>query len=289
GGTVALILGIYERLVHAISCFDLTFLGHLRKRELIAALRHIDALFLVTLFLGIGIGVIGLGGLMHYLLEHQLQYTFGAFFGLILASSWHVARIIDHWNAKLVVCMVIGAVGAFFLVALPVFKSPPDTAWYRLICGGVAICAMILPGISGAFILLILGQYSEITGALEEVKNGGANGDTWLILGAFGLGATIGILSFSKFLKWLLARFESATMAVLCGFMLGSLRKIWPFKFDLTPGETKFKLKEFRNEWPDFSAGNVWATIGLAVVAFVFVLLLERFSATATHSTSGDA
>ena len=289
GGTVALILGIYERLVNAISHFDLTFLTNLRKGELIAALRHIDVLFLITLLLGIGIGAFGLGGLMHYLLEEQLQYTFGAFFGLILASSWHVAHIIDRWNAKLVACMVVGAAGAFFLVALPVFENPPDSNWYILACGCVAICAMILPGISGAFILLILGAYFDLTGAMEEVKNGSANGDTWLTLGAFGLGATIGILSFSKFLKWLLARFESATMAVLCGFMLGSLRKIWPFKFDLTPEVTKFKLKEFRNEWPDAFTGDVWATIGLAVAAFAFVLLLERFGTTKTHSTPNDA
>jgi putative membrane protein len=291
GGTVALILGIYERLVNAISRFDLTFLGHVRKGEVAAAARHIDLGFLGTLFLGIGIGVIGLGGLMHYLLAHQLQYTFGAFFGLILASCWHVARIIDRWNVKLVGCMVAGAVGAFFLVALPVFKSPPDSAWYILACGCVSICAMILPGISGAFILLILGAYSELTGAIEEIKHGRIGGDVPLTLGAFALGATIGILSFTKFLKWLLARFESATMAVLCGFMIGSLRKIWPFKFDLNPEKTKFKLKEFRNEWPDWSAGEAWATIGLAVVAFGFVLLLERFGTTRSHSapsTTGD-
>jgi putative membrane protein len=292
GGTVALILGIYERLVNAISRFDLTFLGHVRKGEVAAAARHIDLVFLGTLLLGIGIGVVGLGGLMHYLLEEQLQYTFGAFFGLILASSWHVARIIDRWNVQRAGYMVVGAVGAFFLVALPVFDKPPDSVWYILACGCVSICAMILPGISGAFILLILGAYSELTGAIDEIKHGRIGGDVPLTLAAFAVGATIGILSFTKFLKWLLQRYEPATMAVLCGFMIGSLRKIWPFKFDLNPEETKFKLKEFRNEWPDWSAGDVWATIGLAVVAFGFVLLLERFGAAGSHSTPntpGDA
>jgi putative membrane protein len=148
---------------------------------------------------------------------------------------------------------------------------------------------MILPGISGAFILVILGKYRDLTDVLSEIKSGRADGETWAILGAFGLGAAIGILCFSKFLKWLLARFESATMAVLCGFMLGSLRVIWPFKIDLSPDEPKVKLKEFRNEWPDWSAGDVWATLGLAVVAFGFVLLLERFGTPKTHSTPGDA
>ena len=238
--------------------------------------------------MGIGIGFVGLGDLMHELLHHHLQYTNGAFFGLILASCWHVARIIDHWNAKLAGCMVAGAVGAFFLVALPFFEDPPNSIWYLVACGCVAICAMILPGISGAFILLILGKYSALTGAMSELKSGRADGETWAILGAFGLGAAIGILCFSKFLKWLLARFESATMAVLCGFMLGSLRVIWPFKIDLSPDEPKVKLKEFRNEWPDAFTDDVWITIGLAVAAFAFVLLLERFSATDSHPTPNN-
>lgn len=277
GGTVALILGIYEHLVGSFSRFDLTFLNHVRRRELTAAAQHVDLGFLATLFLGIGIGIVGLGSVMHYLLEEQTQYTFGAFFGLILASSWHVARLIERWDPVEAACLTVGGVGAFFLVSLPVFQDPPDSTWYIFACGCVSICAMILPGISGAFILLILSAYDTITGRLRALISGDFALDGLEVLGAFAAGAGLGLLGFSKFLHWLLKHYEQATLAVLCGFMLGSLRKIWPFKDDLTPQITEFKRKEFRNEWPDFTAGDVWITILLAVIAFGLVLLLERF------------
>ena len=127
---------------------------------------------------------------------------------------------------------------------------------------------MILPGISGAFILLILDTYELITGRLRQLVAGDISLNTILLLGSFAVGAVVGLLSFSKVLHWLLDRHEKATLAVLCGFMLGSLRRIWPYKVD-------FEAKLFVNEWPNLSDGRAWLTIALLVVAFGFVLLLE--------------
>ncbi|MEZ6044482.1 MAG: DUF368 domain-containing protein [Planctomycetaceae bacterium] len=158
GGTVALILGIYERLVKAISHFDLQLLGHLKRRELPEAMEHIDFRFLVTLFLGIGLGIGSLASLMNYLLENQLQHTMAVFFGLILGSSVIVAHLIPDKKMIHGVCVVIGIVVAFIIVGLPMFSDPPQADWYFFIWGDCDL-RMILPGISGSFILLILGTY----------------------------------------------------------------------------------------------------------------------------------
>ena len=201
GGTVALVLGIYERLITAVSRFDLTFLRLIQKREFGAAAQHADLGFLGTLLLGIGIGIVGLGGLMHYLLHDHPQHTFGAFFGLILASSWHVARMIDGWTWRPVLLLILGAVAAYILVGLPFLNAPLVTEWYIFpyvfLCGCIAICAMILPGISGAFILLILDTYELITGRLRQLVDGDISLNTLQLLGSFAVGAVVGLLSFS--------------------------------------------------------------------------------------------
>ncbi len=175
GGTVALILGIYERLVGAISHVDLTFLGHLRRREWLAAARHIDLLFLVLLGSGIASGIVLLASLMHWLLENELQHTFAAFFGMILASSYIVFRMIDLrgvriwriWRAA-----IVGTMGAYWLVGLPFLENPPISPFYIFACGTIAICAMILPGISGSFILLLLGAIPSSPGRLGSASRG---------------------------------------------------------------------------------------------------------------------
>lgn len=277
GGTVALILGIYDRLVTAISHFDLTFLNHLRRREWAAAARHIDLLFLVLLGSGIASGIVLLAGLMHWLLENQLQHTFAAFFGMILASCLIVWRMITRVGTDIVVLAVAGAAGAYWLVGLPFLENPPLGPVYIFFCGVIAICAMILPGISGSFILLLLGAYSIITGTLRELLDGQLSEDTWL-LPIFAVGCAIGLIGFTKFLKWLLVRFEAPTMAALFGFMLGSLRKIWPYKEDLNPHATEFDERIFRNVLPDFTSTDDGLSLVILIAAGGFVLLLEFLS-----------
>lgn len=278
GGTVALILGIYDRLVTAISRVDLAWLGKLRRREWAAAAEHVDLRFLIALGSGIVLGISSLATLMHYLLEYQMQPTFAAFFGLIVASSVLVGRAVARWSLAAAVSLPAGVVFAYWLVGLPLLQNPPEGLLYLFVCGAVAICAMILPGISGAFVLLILGKYHDVTGMLRNVLHGQFELMTFVSIAVFCAGCACGLLGFSKFLKWLLGRHESVTMALLCGLMLGSLRKIWPFKVDLTPGVVEFKEKQFGNVWPDVSEGGTLAAIGIAVAAAALVLLLDAFA-----------
>ena len=278
GGTVALIVGIYDRLVTAISRFDLTALHLLQRREWIKLAEHLDLRFLIALGCGVAAGIGGLVTLMSYLLNHQLEPTFGAFFGLILGSSMIVAGRLPKWTASNVACLIIGAVGAYSIVGLPFLQSPPEGHAYIFFCGMIGICAMILPGISGAFILLILGRYGFITETLKGLLHGDITAESVTTVAVFCAGCGIGLVSFSKLLRLLLARYEAATMAILCGFMLGSLRKIWPFKIDKTPDVTKFKLKEFENVMPAEFNGSVVLTISLAAVGFLLVVALERYS-----------
>lgn len=282
GGTVALILGIYERLVTAVSRFDLTLLSHVRHLRFRAAAEHIDLRFLLSLASGIALGILGLATLMHYLLENQLQYTFAAFFGLILASSLLVGQMVQRWDALSGACLAIGAAAAYVLVGLPFTSSPPEGNGYVFVCGTVGICAMILPGISGAFILLVLGKYSEITEVLRNTMHGEITVANVTTIAVFCAGCAVGLLSFSKLLRWLLARHESQTMALLCGFMVGSLRKIWPFKHDLTP-DVRFKEKQFANILPKSIDGDVLLTVAIAVAAAAFVIVLDRLTKAHEH------
>jgi putative membrane protein len=287
GGTVALVLGIYERLVTAISRFDMQFLALVRRKEFLAAGAHSDLQFLGALLAGIGTGIVGLASLMHYLMEHQQQHTLAAFFGLILASSYVVAAMIKGWSQRSWLIAGAAAAFAFWLVGCVPAVAPEGNA-YVVLTGMIAICAMILPGISGAFIMLIMGKYHDITGILRSLAHFDISGSGVVTLLAFMIGAAVGLLSFSKVLHWLLDRYQAATMAALCGFMLGSLRKIWPFKKDLTPHVLEFKLKEFENVLPDWSDGSVWFSLLIVVIAAGFVLALDRFGKRTPTPTAGE-
>jgi len=284
GGTVALILGIYERLVTAISHFDLVFLGHVRRRQWSRAAAHVDLRFLIALAAGIAAGILGLGTVMKYLLENQLVPTLASFFGLILASSVVVARSIERWSPAKLGFAIGGAAFAYWLVAQPFMKGFEGYP-YLFLCGTVAICAMILPGISGAFILLILGKYKFVTDQISDITRREATFETVLILVVFGCGCAVGLLAFSKFLRWLLARYHGQTLAVLCGFMIGSLRRIWPFK-DIPPGtEPDIKHSQYPNILPSEWSGQVLSALLLAVAAFALVIFLDWV--TRRHLDSG--
>ena len=271
GGTVALILGIYERLVTAISHVDLQLLDDVRRGRWRAAAAHLDVGFLALLLSGIVLGFLSLANVMHYLLEHQQQHTYAVFFGLILASSLLVARLIRLWTPLVIINLVAGAAFAYWLVGL-LPAVPPAGLWYVFVCGMIAICAMILPGISGSFILLILGKYDDILGIIKEMTRGHVTGEGIGVVVVFATGCVIGLVGFSKFLKWLLATHYNGTMALLCGFMVGSLRKIWPFK------GAESKETGLNNLWPDLSQSSTWLSLLLIAVAFVLVFVLDRLS-----------
>jgi putative membrane protein len=277
GGTVALILGIYERLVTSISRFDLTLLDHVKQQRWKEAVEHVNLRFLISLGSGIALGIGGLATLMHYLLHDHTQHTLAAFFGLILASSLLVARMAQRWNLGAALLFPSGILFAYWLVGQSFLESPPAGNAYIFLCGTIGICAMILPGISGAFILLVLGKYEDITGVLKNTLHGDINMANLTTIVVFCSGCLVGLLLFSKFLRWLLACHESQTMAILCGFMLGSLPCIWPFRVDLTPDIEKFSQKQWKYLQPDFSDGTVITSLLITVAAFAFVVLLDRW------------
>jgi len=280
GGTVALILGIYERLVAAISHIDRHFIGLLRKREWNAVAEYVDLRFLVTLGLGILVGGASLAGLMHYLLLEQRMYTLAVFFGLILASSFIVMKMVRARGAAQVAgCTVLAAATALFaywLVGLDQLGFH-DHLGYFFLCGMIAICAMILPGISGSYILWLLGAYVAVTGIIKDALHFQCTQRELVSLVVFAAGCAIGLLGFSKLLKWSLARAHMPIMAILAGFMIGSLRLMWPFQRDLTPLVEELKEKDHERYVPESWNQDVTVCLVIAIAAMVAVLLLERW------------
>jgi putative membrane protein len=283
GGTVALIVGIYNRLVTAISHFDLVALDLVRRGKIGEAVAHIDLRFLIALGLGIATAILSLSSLIMMLLVEHRQHTYAAFFGMILGSSLLVARLVPRWNATRIVALLAAAIAAFVFVGLPQLQNPPQfSPVYLFFCGFFAICAMILPGVSGSFLLLILGAYTQALELLHRLK-GMLQGEMisandFFCLATFCLGMASGLIGFCRILRWLLARHESVTLAALTGFMLGSLRRLWPYQLDLTPAAA-FDNKEFRALWPDFADNSTWMSLLLVVGGFVLVISLEAVAA----------
>ena len=228
GGTIAFIMGIYDEFVGSLASVNGEAVRLLLKGQFKAFWKHINGSFLLSLVIGIGISVVALAGLMQHLLEWYPIQTWAFFFGLIVASSIFILRGISGWGWREVLTLIFGILlGAVVCTLSP--TQTPDALWFIFLSGAIAICAMILPGISGSFILLILGKYQFIMGVISDLVSGVNFGQNLLILSTFGVGAIVGILSFSKFLHWLLARWQKPTMLVLAGFIIGSLVKVWPW------------------------------------------------------------
>ena len=228
GGTIAFITGIYDDLLGSINAIDATAVKLFFTGKFKEFWKHINGSFLVSLFCGILISVLTIAGLMQYLLEHHPIQTWAFFFGLIVASSIFILRGIEGWNLKAVLFLIFGVfLGVTICTLSP--TTTPDALWFIFLSGAIAICAMILPGISGSFILLILGKYQYIMGAISGLTSGQAVGESIVVLGVFAVGAVCGILAFSRFLHWLLGRFHKETLITLAGFIIGSLVKVWPW------------------------------------------------------------
>ena len=221
GGTVAFITGIYDELLHSINSVNLEALRLLTKLEFAEFWKKINGNFLATLFAGIATSLLSLAKVMTYLLEHRPIQIWSFFFGLILISAPLVLREIKKWNIAIVVTFFVGAGIAYAVTVISPTQSP-EAIWFVFFAGSLAICAMILPGISGAFILLLIGKYQYMVNALLSF-----NIPVILI---FMAGCVLGLASFAKFLSWVLDKYHSATVALLAGFMLGSLNKVWPWR-----------------------------------------------------------
>lgn len=275
GGTIAFITGIYEELINSIKSVNLTTLKLLLSGKLTSFWKAINGNFLATLLLGIAISIFSLAKGLSYLLHAYPILVWSFFFGLIIASAIYVARTIKKWDWKNVVALVAGIVVAYFITII----SPAEantTWWFIFLSGSIAICAMILPGISGSFILVLLGMYRFILDAV-----GNFNIPVLLI---FMVGAAIGIITFSNLLSWLLKNYHNLTVAVLAGFMVGSLNKVWPWKevtetFIDRHGEVK-SLAETNilpGTYEQIAGGNpmLAGAILLAIAGFALIFVIE--------------
>lgn len=282
GGTMAFILGIYETLVESIRRVGRPpFWRALLGGRVAEALSIIELRFLVALGAGIVAAVLSLARLLSWLLRNHPVLLWSFFFGLILASVVVVSRRIRRWTPGLVAALVAGALGAFWLVGL-VPAETPTAGWFVFLSGAVAITAMILPGISGSFILVLLGKYQYI---LEAV-----NGRDLGTLAWFLAGIAVGIVSFAQLLGWLFRRHHDATVAVLTGFMLGSLRKVWPWKVDVLTrvdrhGELVPVVQD--NVLPPTLGGEELAALGLALVGLGVVFAIETLAGWSRESAPG--
>lgn len=278
GGTVALVLGHYRRLLGAISQFNSTALKLLVGGRFAELWTHCDLRFVLALGIGIVVGAGSLASTMHWLLENRMSETFAVFFGLVLASGWIVAGWIKRWSLAAVLLLVVGTAFAFWLSGLSTGESS-QRGVYIFAAAAIAICAMILPGISGAFVLLLLGMYHPIIGMIKQFVHLDISGELILNLCLFAAGCLTGLLVFSRLLKWLLRYYPDLTMAALLGLMIGSLRRIWPLQkvSDATAG-LPFKEQQFVIVSPGDWDGNLLFLAVLAVAAVVIVLAIERFA-----------
>ena len=235
GGTIAFISGIYEELIDSIDKLNLGVFKTWKKDGFKTAWKSINGNFLVSLFFGIAISILSLAKLIKWLLHHKPILLWAFFFGLVLASILYIAKQIKNWSAPLYIAIIATSVLSYYITCAEPFASP-DSPFYLLFCGFIAIIAMILPGVSGAFILLILGAYQTAIDTINNLRDGLFTGNFQLFKEAFinflllALGAIIGIKVFSKLLNWMFKYKKNITLAILTGFMIGSLNKIWPWK-----------------------------------------------------------
>ncbi|MEZ5739406.1 MAG: DUF368 domain-containing protein [Burkholderiaceae bacterium] len=278
GGTVALIMGHYDRLVTAISRVDGRLLALLRQGLWPQAARHLDLRFLVGLGSGILTGIVVLAGAMHWLLEHRLPQTLAVFLGLVLASVWVVRGNVSHWGPSRWIALLGGTGVALAIAMLPATQGG-DGYLYLFLSASIAICAMILPGISGAFILLLLGMYHPVTGLIRDLSHLQIGVTGLLQLVVFASGCLFGLLAFSRLLRWLLANRHDMTMAALIGLMLGSVLRLWPLQMPTTQtAALEFKLRVYELVSPAQWSGSLWPIVLLALAGAGAVLLLERIA-----------
>ena len=288
GGTIAFISGIYEELIETIHKLDLGFFKIWKKAGFKAAWRAYNISFLFSLFSGVIISILSLAKLITWLLANHPIMVWAFFFGLVIASIIFVGRQITAWKFQTILAMVIAAAFALFItLAKPV--GSPDSLWFLLIAGFIAIIAMILPGISGAFILLLLGAYGPVIDTLSQLSEGIAALDgrmavnALMRIGVFAIGAIIGLKVFSRTLNWMFKHFKNITLAVLTGFMIGALNKIWPWK-EVLQFRTNHKGLEVpfieRSVLPSGYEGDpqLLFAVLFCVVGFLTIFILERIS-----------
>ena len=267
GGTIAFIAGIYDELINSIKSINMHSLKLLFTGKIAAFWKAVNGNFLFALLLGIAISVFSLAKLITYLLLNEPVLVWSFFFGLVLASTWFVTKDIKGWNWKTVAGFVGGAVIAYYITV----ATPAETSTnlkFIFLCGAIAICAMILPGISGSFILVLLGKYFYVMEAVKTLD--------LVVLGVFAFGAALGITSFSRVLSYALKNFRNITLSVLSGFMLGSLNKVWPWKEVEKLVSDGHEVMIEHNIAPNTEVAEA---VVLMLIGFILVYVLEKISA----------
>lgn len=265
GGTIALITGIYGRIIGSLNAFASPSTWKLlftrRWKEFWQA---IDGRFLLALGAGVVLSILSLAKLMEYVLSHYPIQTWAFFFGLIIASAVIMFRSIRHWSVKDVLFALAGiAIGVAVCTLTP--TQTPDSLLFVFLCGAIAVCSMILPGISGSFVLVIMGKYDYIMQALDVTAF------NIPVVAVFALGCGVGILAFAKFLHWLLGRWEQQTMLVLLGFIIGSLIKVWPWA-NMDAIEASQGVAPGAPVEMHIAAAIIWCVVGIAFIAGIELL-----------------
>ncbi|MBD0836908.1 DUF368 domain-containing protein [Aestuariibaculum suncheonense] len=275
GGTIAFISGIYEELISTISNVNLSLLKTLFDKGVKAFWSEVNGNFILALLSGIVISYVSFMKLAKYLLENQPVLIWSFFFGLIVASIYFVGKQVTKWDASIILSLIIGAVVAFYISSLPAMENN-NSDWFLFFAGAIAICAMILPGISGSFILIILGAYKTLSDAIHDVDI------KKLII--FFSGAIIGLLSFSHALKWLFKNYHNITLALLTGFIFGSLNKVWPWKNTLSwhtnsEGIKSPLIQESISPFAFNGDNQIVFAIILMILGFLTIFILEKIGA----------
>ncbi|WP_025743012.1 DUF368 domain-containing protein [Aquimarina pacifica] len=288
GGTIAFISGIYEELIETINTLDLNFFSVWKNEGFLASWKKYNLSFLAALFLGIAISILSLSKLIKWLLHNEALLLWSFFFGLVLASILFIGKQITSWKPKIILGVLVAVVISYAITIAEPFASP-DSNWYLLFCGFIAIIAMILPGVSGSFILLILGAYQSFINILNQLLEGVLQMDFDILWKAIykiiiiAIGAIAGLKLFSKVLNWMFKNHKNMTLAVLTGFMIGSLNKLWPWKKILSwrtnseglkvPLIEKSILPTQYSEDPKI----IWVLFFM-IIGFLVIFILERLS-----------
>ena len=273
GGTIAFISGIYEELLESISSISFKTIEVLKTQGINAAWKQINGNFLISLLIGIGISVVSLAKIISWLLENEPVLLWAFFFGLVVASIFFIGKQITKWNVVTFIVLAGGTILAYWVTTLQPLVTENSSSVFFFISGAFAICAMILPGISGAFILVLLGAYKPV---LEAVHNR----DFKIII--IGAGAIMGLLTFSRLLKWLFHHHKNLTLAILTGFVLGSLNKIWPWKMIIESKVIEEKevvlMEQSISPFAYGEDNQLLLAVLVATIGFITIILLEKLA-----------
>jgi putative membrane protein len=263
GGTIAFISGIYEELLDSINAVNFSLFKVLKTKGIKAVWKKVNGNFLLSLVLGIGISVISLAKMLSWLLINKPVLLWSFFFGLVLASIWFVGKQITSWNFKTILAIVLAAVFAYFITQLQPINDAGSSFLYIVLSGALAISATILPGLSGSFVLVLLGVYQLVLNAVHQRD--------LAIISLFGLGAVLGLLSFARLLKYIFENYRNITLAILTGFIIGALNKIWPWKNIVDSVETNVSPFNFSGD------NQLLYVLLLATLGFLLILVLEKW------------